>query len=55
MVKQLPELVSKVVKKRIEIIKIRGKQCKLNKECWELQDLFKKELIEFKTRISNIQ
>ena len=59
-IKQLPESVLKVLKKRIETTKIRGKHCKLDEECWELEDLFEKELETYKrkklrTRINNIQ
>lgn len=59
-IKQLPESVLKVLKKRIETTKIRGKFCKLDEECWELEDLFTKELETYKrkklsTRINNIQ
>ena len=59
-IKQLPESVVKVLKKRIETTKIRGKYCKLDEECWEEEDLFGKELKTYKrkklrTRINNIQ
>ena len=59
-IKQLPESVLKVLKKRIETIKIRGKYCKLDEECWKLENLFEKELETYKrkklrTRINNIQ
>ena len=59
-VKQLLESVLKVLKKRIKTIKIRGKYCKLDEECWELEDLFERELETYKrkklrTRINNIQ
>mgnify|MGYP001141768492 CR=1 FL=1 len=49
-VKQLPSSIVKLLKKRIESTKIRGRTCQLNEECWELQDLFEKELETYKRK-----
>ena len=47
---QIPSSIHKILKQRIETSKIREKKCELGEECFELQDLFEKQVDLYKQR-----
>jgi len=47
---QLPPSIQNHLKKRIETTTIRGRKCKLNEACSELEDLFEKEVESYKKK-----